>query len=239
MSMEFQIKPDEAALNAVNNLADAIRSINGGVAAAPAAEAKTTSASSKPSTPDDDKGPFFWRSRETSQFGKAASKAAYTKLKAKDDSVYRIDEHKYKELQEQSNKDKQANIEKAKAEDAADKAAAAKAEQKAAADAKKSNRDSLPKVTKEDLITLFTEYLPKDLDADERKERRGFVQALLERFGAAKVTEMAEEHWPIAAEAVRRKMDGEDIDPTQADWDSFIDEAADAGDDEGDDDNLV
>ena len=76
--------------------------------------------------------------------------------------------------------------------------------------------------TVEDVIDVFTQYLPKDLDADERSRRHKFVRPMLQRFGVEKATAIAPENRALAIDLVKRKMAGEDIDPERA---NFADES--------------
>ena len=63
--------------------------------------------------------------------------------------------------------------------------------------------------------------LQAQLDAAERKVRHAFVKPMLERFGAAKASEIADEHRALAINLVQRKMAGEDIDPTDAEFEEI------------------
>lgn len=211
MNITLNIKLDDEVLSALNGIAAALAniqgrgetpSITGSDAAAPRAEKQEA----------EDKGPFLWANHKTGAFGKVASKAAYDKLKAKDADVVRLTEAQYK--------DKQAKAEAAKKAEAT-KTANAEAEK--ATKPAKTDTKAVPE--KAELIEAFSSFLPKDLGAEERTERREFVTALLQRFGATKVSTLDESQWALAIEMVTRKSNGEDVDPTEANFDQFDDAA--------------
>jgi hypothetical protein len=210
MDLKLTIALNPEALSAIHDLTAAIRSIGGaGQTAATAINVLGAAAEESKGTTADE-GPFFWADESTGFFGEAPSLAAYNKLKKKDAGVYRITDSIHASKVE-------ALREKNEADAAAKKAADAKkvADKKPAA---KSNDDA---PTVEDLIAVFSAYLPKDLDAAERKVRHGFVKPLLERFGAAKASELAEEHRALAINLVQRKMAGDDIDPADAEFEAI------------------
>lgn len=212
MDIKLNISMDAETLSAIQALTAALTAS----APAPAAEAAEKPAPAKAEKAEKaaDKGPFYWADNEAGTFGQVDTADEYKSLKAENANVVRIPESKYNDLV----KAKKAAAEKAK-----------KAEEAKAAKSGKGKKAETPAaVTKQDLITTFTEYLPKDLDADERAERREFVQTLLQRFGADKVSNLLEQHWATAIDLVKRKMAGEDIDPSEANF-------ADAGSDEDDD----
>lgn len=60
--------------------------------------------------------------------------------------------------------------------------------------------------TVEDVIAVFSAYLPKDLDAEERKARHAFVKPMLAKFGADKATNLKPEHRAEAIEIIKKKM---------------------------------
>lgn len=209
MNITLNIAVNEETLSAINTLAEAIRTVNGsavtgtpdaGSKTAPAKETKAVSkpAASKPAAKTSaDKGPFYWANYTTNEHGEAANKAAYDKLKAADDDVVRITKAKFDELE-------------AAAAEEAEEAEAPK--ETKSAKGKAAAKDEPAEVTKADLIETFTGFLPKDLDAESRAERREFVSTMLQRFGADKVSNLLEEHWATAIDLVNRKLAGEDID---------------------------
>ena len=67
-----------------------------------------------------------------------------------------------------------------------------------------SNEADVPSV--EDVIAVFTKYLPKDLDAEERKARHAVVKPLLAKFGADKATNLKPEHRAEAIAFIEGKM---------------------------------
>src|SRR5690625_4212287 len=77
-------------------------------------------------------------------------------------------------------------------------------------------KDEPAEVTKTDLIETFTGFLPKDLDAETRAERREFVSTMLQRFGAGKVSNLLEEPWSTAIDLVHRQLAGADSDRSPA-----------------------
>lgn len=194
MNLEVTIKLDSEALSAINNLSAAIRSVG----SVPTTISTTSVASSSSSEPEET-GPVYWADNSNGKFGVAETEAEYAALKKKSKNVYKIT----------------ADIHEQKAAEAAEAAAAAKKVEKKPEPA---GDDDL---TIEDVVAVFTEYLPKDLDATERKARAGFVKPMLERFGAAKASELAEEHFALAINLVKRKMAGEDIDPKTAEFEEI------------------
>lgn len=217
MNITLNVKFDEQTLAALSGIGAALLSQTGQSAVAGDQTA--------------DEGPFLWGNHSSGEFGKVATKADYDALKRTDKGIVRLTEAQYKDMQAKAkakaDDDKKAKAEAAKAEKA-EKAEAAKAEKKKAAKTEKADGP-----TKEELIAIFTEFLPKDLEADERTERQNFVRALLTRFGARKITETKEEHWPLILNLVSRRMDGEDIDPESGD---FADSCAES---ENSDDDMI
>lgn len=210
MEIKLKVALDEDTLAAINGLTAAIgtalRSAPGTIdAPEAAAPAKKSSA--------EDKGPFYWRSKAEGTVGEAASLAAYNKLKKADDSIFRITADMYdariKSLAEETEQE-EAKVEKAEK----------KPKPKAKAKPEKAEATEVP--TEKELISAFAAYLPKDLPAGERTERRAFVSAMLQRLGAEKVSQIAEKHRALAVAAVTSKAAGEDIDPEEADWDAFF-----------------
>ena len=167
-------------------------------------------------------GPTFEAASEENPdivFGKVDTEAEYKALKKKAAGTYKVTESIYNEklaeLKAKSEADAQAKKDAAAAAKA-DKAAQAKKE----ASATKAKKEAAPAdaPSEEDLIAAFQAYLPKDLSKEERAERHAFVKPLLQRFGAQRATELAEEHRALAINLVQRKMNGEDIDPTSGEF---------------------
>lgn len=215
MNFQVTIGFNAEALSTIQELTAAIRAIGAGSPVATAAgkvtqtvkQAEPESAASAEVA--DDKGPFYWANNSTSEFGKVETKAAYDKLKKKNEAVFRIPESVYEEKRAAL----QAANETKRQEEIAKKEAAKeqpKAEKKPAAD--------VPVASVEDVIAVFSSYLPKTLDAEERAVRSAFVKPILTRFGAAKATELPEEHRALAINLVQRKMAGEDVDPATAEY---------------------
>lgn len=177
---------------AINNLADALRGIGQVPLALPAKEqpAKESKAEKEPT------GPFYWKDADTNYFGKESTKKALDKMLKEKSSIVQIEEAEYAKLEAELRERNAA-------------AAAKEKESKTIF----SESAKLPEATVEEVIAAFTKYLPKDLDADERKARHAFVKPLLQRFGADKATNLKPEHRALAIQLVERKMAGEDIDP--------------------------
>lgn len=210
MNFEVTVGLNAEALSTIKDLVAAIRGIGAGAPVATATPAKVTSTSDETKAAETEEGPFYWANNETGFFGQVETIAEYNKLKKKDAGVYRIPasqhEEKVKELRA-TNEAAAAAKKAAAAEKPAAKAAAKPAAKKEAA---------APSL--DDLIAVFSSYLPKDLDKDERAKRAEFVKPMLARFGAAKATELPEENRALAINLVQRKMAGEDVDPTTAEF---------------------
>lgn len=228
MNMQVTLDISDKFAAAINGLSEAIRSISGAQASLPVADsaaaekgadkaAKGTKTNAKTETKAAT-GPVFWADNSTGYFGKVDSEAEYDAKKAKADGVYKITESIYEE--------KTAAL-KAKNDAEAKAAKEAKADAKKASDQKKADA-AAEHPTVEQLVEVFAAYLPKDLTKEERAVRAGFVKPLLQRFGAAKATELLPEHRALAMHLVERKMAGEDIDPTSSD---FAEVAAESEDD--------
>jgi hypothetical protein len=224
MDLKLTIALNPEALSAIQDLSAAIRSIGGATSTAASSTSQLASAAKSVKTEvaedaEEETGPFYWANEETGFFGEVPTLAAYNKLKKKDAGVYRIPENVHAQKVEEL---REANEAKAAAAVAEKKAAAAAAKKPADKKPAAKSDDDAPSV--EDLIAVFSSYLPKDLDAAERKVRHGFVKPLLERFGVAKASELAEEHRALAINLVQRKMAGEDIDPTDAEFEAIDDD---------------
>lgn len=203
---------------ALNNLADAIRGIGQlPLGIAPVAQEEVKKEEPKKTVKKDPEptGPFYWEDTATEYFGKEDNIKALNKQLATKDTIKQISEDRYNEL-------------KAALQERNAKAAA---KQKEEAEAKP-NKDKtvselageLPEASVEDVIACFTKYLPKELDADERKARHAFVKPLLQRFGADKATNLAPQFRALAINLVERKMAGEDIDPETSGYGATEDE---------------
>lgn len=208
VNMQVTLDISDKFAAAINGLSEAIRFASGATTAAAQEVGKSAAAvtdAGKTAESKAESGPIFWADNSTGYFGKVATEAEYAAKKAEADGVYKITESIYNE--------KQAALKGKNAADAkAKKAADAKAKKEA--DAKKGVEH--PPV--EALVEVFARYLPKDLDKETRAERAKFVKPLLERFGAARASELLPEHRALAMNLVERKMAGEDIDPTSADF---------------------
>lgn len=140
-------------------------------------------------------GPFYWEDTETQYFGKEDSIKALNKQLATKDSIKQINEDRFNELT------------------AALRERNAKAQEKMAAEKKApvekastSPSDEAVVPTVEDVIACFTKYLPKDLDAEERKARHAVVKPLLAKFGADKATNLKPEHRAEAIAFIEGKL---------------------------------
>ncbi|MCQ4311712.1 hypothetical protein NAV33_07360 [Pseudomonas stutzeri] len=230
MNMQVTLDISEKFAAAINGLSEAIRAISGAQADLPAAASapvekaadktpKGSKADTKSTSKSESKaatGPIFWADNSTGFFGKVDSEAEYAAKKAEADGVYKTTESIYEE-----------KLAALKAKDAAD----AKAEKEAKAAEKKpteSKKTATEHPSLEELVAVFASYLPKDLPKEERAERHAFVKPLLQRFGAAKATELLPEHRALAMNLVERKIAGEDIDPESGE---FAEIAAESEDD--------
>jgi len=166
-------------------------------------------------------GPVYWADNETGFFGKVDDEAAYASKKKRVPAIYKIPAAVYTEKALALREKNDAAVAKAKpaAKPAKPAKTAAKSPVVEKPAAQATSVDSVPSV--EDLVAAFSAYLPKDLEKEERADRYAFVKPMLQRFGAAKASEILPEHRELAIELVRRKMAGEDIDPTAANFDQF------------------
>lgn len=212
MEITLKVALDAETMGALNALTAAIAGIGSGAAAATPATAEPKTDKPEP------EGPIYWADSKDGQFGKVNKEAEFAKLKKKSDTVYKIPESKYQELQEAARK-------KVDEKKSADKAAAAEKDNSAGGD----DEGEVPSL--DDLIAVFSTYLPKDLDKDERAKRAAFVKPMLERFGVEKAGQIPEKYRALAINLVQRKMAGEDVDPKKAEL-AEVKEAA--SDDDGD-----
>lgn len=210
--MEITVGLNEKTLASLDKLALAISSLSSAASLAQVSAVQITEAAGNNET-ETDEGPFYWADSKDGQFGKAKDKAGYDKLKKKSDTVYRIPESKYNELQEALRAKNEEKREENKAAKEAEKAAE-KAAEKPKAETKKAPVSDAP--SSDDLIKVVTGFLSKDLDADERKARAGFIKPMLTRFGVEKASLIPEEHRALAINLIERKLAGEDVDPETA-----------------------
>lgn len=211
MSFNVTVGLNEETLSALKGLTAAIAGISG---AAPAAKPAADTAATKPAAKPKSEAPakeeaaepvtIYWFSSASNTVGVVESEDEFKALKKADAKTVKITKDKYET--------KLAEIEAAAAEDDA------------------TEDDDAPVPTEQDIIKAFGAYLPATLSDAEKKKRRPFVKAILDRFGAPKATELAEEHRRLAINLVERKMAGEDVDPEN---DDFQEVASD------DDDGLV
>lgn len=181
---------------AINNLADALAATDRFIKLHPTNPAVVNSTVTVTKTEKEPTGPFYWKDADTNYFGKESTKKALDKMLKEKASIVQIEEAEYSKLESELRERNAA-------------AAAKEKESKTIF----SESAKLPEATVEEVIAAFTKYLPKDLDADERKARHAFVKPLLQRFGADKATNLKPEHRALAIQLVERKMAGEDIDP--------------------------
>jgi len=200
---------DKFAL-ALGGLSDAIRALSTGEHTG--AVEHTTSASDDTA----ETGPIYWADNTTGYFGVVDDEAGYRAQKKKAPDTVKITKSIYDKKLAELKKKNEAEAADAKAKKAAadEKKAAANSSKKT--ETKAAATDDHPSI--EELVEVFSRYLPKDLTKEERAERAGFVKPLLQRFGAAKATELLPEHRALAMNLVERKMAGEDIDPTSSDF---------------------
>lgn len=202
--MQVTIGFNEETLSAITTLSSSLTLL--AAAGRGASGATETLGKTADAATGDDNETIYWADNSTGEFGKVESAAEYKALKKKAPGTVKITETMY-----------DAKVENAEKAEAAAKKDAAKSTKSAKADTKKSTtkvtESSDDEPTIEDVIAAFSAYLPRDLDKDERAERAAFVKPMLARFGAAKATELAEEHRALAINLVQRKMAGEDVDP--------------------------
>ena len=213
MSIEQLIAANTAALT---DLAAAIR--EAGISAATtvvagAPETKST-ASTEPS------GKIYWQDGEN--FGVVDTEAEFKKLKKTQAKAFKIPESKYDDLvkaasgntdgegedgeveEKKTTKTTKSSAKSKKAEPTPDEALA-KLEEDTGID-----YDSVDDAM---IKTVFTQLLRPDLEGDARDEAKAFVGTLLKRIGAARATEMEEEHRAPVCRIVLQKVAGFDIDP--------------------------
>lgn len=208
MSLEVAIKEHSAA---ILELAAAIRGAgsvsSAALTAAGAAVNKTeTKADPKPvdKKEEDSKEEeqaavkVYWAQNIKGTFGVVDSEAEYLALKKKDAKVVKLTEAGYEK-----------------------KVKAAAEAEAAAADDKKGSGAKTTKLTKKDVAEAFGLFLPKDLEEEERDERRAFAQEILARFGGERLTEMPEEHFALAINMVKRKLAGQEFDVADAEFEEI------------------
>lgn len=205
MSFNVTIGLNAETLSALNDLTAAIKGISaaGSITApetvvsntaadTPAkAEKPATKAKAKAAEKEEAAEPvtIYWYSSASGEVGIVESEAEFKALKKADAKTVKITEDKYQALLA-----KQGEAEEEQEEETVEE-------------------DDAPIPTDKDIIRVFGEYLPKDLDKAERAKRAPFVKAILDRFGAPRATELPEEHRRLAINLVERKLAGEDVDP--------------------------
>lgn len=198
MSLEAAIAKLTTALEENSALLRATASEGGKTTVNPAPEADTGETRG---------GPGYWKTPDGSAYG------AHNNLKE-----YKAAEEQHGEIEEiaktEFNELKKADDAKAKA--AADKKAKAEAAKQAKAEAAKQAAASEQEhPSEEDLIAAFTQYLPKDLDKDERAARAPKVRDYLQEAGAKKATDLKPEQRADAiafVEGLVAELDGGDAD---------------------------
>lgn len=218
MNFQVEIGFNAAALSAISDLTAAIRGlqpqttvVSGAVAGEqtkPAAASTAKKIEPETASPEsDDPVTIYWFDSASDEIGTVEGEDAFKALKKKRAKAVKWTESKYK---------------------------AKLAEQEAAANAETEEVDEDEVPTQQDLIKAFSTYLPADMvDGEERQDRRDFVRAIVTRFGAKKASEIAEQHRKLAINLVKRKMAGQDVDPTSSKFAEICAEI------EGEDDNLV
>lgn len=224
VNLSLTIALDPASLAALTGLAAALTGAAPQLAAAPVAQAtEKPSATSAQAAATAAEGPVFWADNSTGDFGKVDDEAAYAARKAKSPNAFKITEAMYEERLAALREKNEAAAQEAKAAKAAAKAAAAaeKAAKAAQAEAKAAEKPSAPaaqaaEVSKEDVLEAYRAFLPTDLPADEKNERKAFVKAIVDRFGVKLIRDLSPDHYALALSLVQRKLAGEDIDPASS-----------------------
>ena len=220
VNLSLTIALDPASLAALTGLAAALTGAAPQLAAAPVAAAAAPAAE-KPSAPAAEaaataaEGPVFWADNSTGDFGKVDDEAAYAARKAKSPNAFKITEAMYEERLAALREKNEAAAQEAKAAKAAAKAAAA-AEKAAKAAQAEAKAAPAAEVSKEDVLEAYRAFLPTDLPADEKNERKAFVKAIVDRFGVKLIRDLSPDHYALALSLVQRKLAGEDIDPASS-----------------------
>lgn len=218
MQFNVSISFDAAALAALNSLAAAIQSVAGGaqVVSKPVATIEPLRAAAEETAAEaETTGPIYWADNSTGDFGKVETEAEYEARKAKNPGVYKITEsiHEQKVVELRAKNEAAAQAKKeAKAAAKAEKEAKAKAAETKPAE----NVETKAAPSKDEVLEAYRAFLPADLPADQQAERKRFVRAVVDRFGAKLVRELDPAHYALALNLVQRKMAGEDIDPESA-----------------------
>lgn len=148
---------------------------------------------------------IYWFSSATDEVGIVESEEEYKALKKADAKTVKITEAKHKaHLAKQAAADEEAE----EAEETAEEAAFAE-----------SDEHDVP--TEQDVIDIFGSYLPTTLTDQEKAERRPFVKAILDRFGAKRATALKEGDRRLAINLVERKMAGDDVDPAEDEFEAI------------------
>lgn len=202
MSFNVTIGLNAETLSALNDLTAAIKGISAAgstatpeivvsnTAAEKPAKAEKPATKAKAAEKEEAAEPvtIYWYSSASGEVGIVESEAEFKALKKADAKTVKITEDKYQALLAKQEEAEEEQEEETVEEDA-------------------------PIPTDKDIIRVFGEYLPKDLDKAERAKRAPFVKAILDRFGAPRATELPEEHRRLAINLVERKLAGEDVDP--------------------------
>lgn len=191
MTLQVTIGFNPETLSAIGDLAAAIRGAIGGAAPAATPAAVTNNVADK----GGEAVTIYWGNHAKAAYGIVESQEAYDALKKKDAKLVKLTKAQYDK--------KLAEIEAAKGGD-------------------DESGDEGEAPSEYDLIEAFSTYLPAEgLDEDEKKSRRLIVKAIAKRFGAAKASEIAEEHRALAINLVQRVDAGQDIDVTKAKFEKF------------------
>lgn len=210
MNINVTISLDEETKAALNALTAAIAGANTVPVAAIETQAAKTEAPSKTATKAAETKAavkekavepvtIYWFSSASQEVGVVESEEEFKALKKADPKTVKYTEAKYNEfLAKQAEEEEEAEVE---------------------AQVDEVDTDATP--TEQDVIDVFSAFLPVDLSDQLKKERRPFVKAILVRFGAKRASELAEEHRATAINFVERKMSGEDLDPADAEFEDM------------------
>lgn len=233
MSLNVVLGLNAETLQAVNGLAEAIRSLSGLVGSV---NSGVSTSSANPANTAPTGEPVYWRDPKTEEFG-TCDEVEYKMLKKANSNLMKIPQAKYdglvaakaaageeqpeEEEPEESPAQKKARLKKEADKKKADDAAAQKlADQKAAA-AKKAGADDEDAPSEQDIIDAFGGFLSSDLDKAERNVRATWVRPLLARFGVARATDIAEDDRKLALNLLQRKIAGQEVDAENDEYEEF------------------
>lgn len=164
MSIE---KTLERLADAAERQAAALEAMAKGNPAITAAAEKTEAkADTKTETKAEDSGPGYWKTPDGTEVGEFANAKEFAAAqKQRDVKLVKIPKATYSKLLKEIKERAAKNAETEAGEDG-------------------------DQPTENDLIEAFKAYLPKDLDADERKVRQGKVRPFLDGKGVKKATEL-------------------------------------------------